>query len=341
MLHIIVEILKWIGILLLAILLLVILMLLAVLFVPIRYRVRGRYEEQPDAAVTVSWLLHLIHVKVRYRDALFWQVRIFGIPFLDSKRKKKDKKEKTRRSKKEKKNNQNAEYQDGFTDAGKREASEDPADAVNAEAPEGSMDTEGTEMRKEEPIEETVVSEQDNSETDTEASHGLFAKVKAFFVKLFSFVRAVFRGIAKVFYNIRYTIGKICDKIKNIHDNIGYYHDVITGDEGREAISLIKRELGRLLLHIAPQKFKLDVSFGFDDPATTGQVMAILSMLYPIWSYDISLHPDFENKVMSGHIYMRGRIRVFTLIRIAWRVYFNKNLKKVLVMLQKGGTKHG
>ena len=109
----------------------------------------------------------------------------------------------------------------------------------------------------------------------------------------------------------------------------------------REAISLIKRELGRLLLHIAPQKFKLDVSFGFDDPATTGQVMAILSMLYPIWSYDISLHPDFENKVMSGHIYMRGRIRVFTLIRIAWRVYFNKNLKKVLVMLQKGGTKHG
>ena len=102
------------------------------------------------------------------------------------------------------------------------------------------MDTEGTEMRKEEPIEETVVSEQDNSETDTEASHGLFAKVKAFFVKLFSFVRAVFRGIAKVFYNIRYTIGKICDKIKNIRDNIGYYHDVITGDEGREAISLIK-----------------------------------------------------------------------------------------------------
>ena len=73
----------------------------------------------------------------------------------------------------------------------------------------------------------------------------------------------------------------------------------------------------------------------------TGQVMAILSMLYPIWSYDISLHPDFENKVMAGRIYMRGRIRVFTLIRIAWRVYFNKNLKKVLVMLQKGGTKHG
>lgn len=333
MLHIILGILKWIGILLLAILLLVILVLLAVLFVPVRYKVRGDYEDQPDAAVTVSWLLHLIHVRVRYRETLFWQVRIFGIPFLDSRRKKKDKQEKRRRSKKEKKDNKSTEYRDGSTDDRKAEGLKESADTVKADAAD-AVKAESADAVKADAADAVKADAADAEGTD-------MPEKKTVVSKLFSFIRAVFHGISRVFHNIRYTIGKICDKIKNIRDNIGYYYDVITGDEGREAILLIRHELGRLLLHIAPRKFKLDASFGFDDPATTGQVMGILGMLYPIWSYDISLHPDFENKVMAGHVYMRGRIRLFILIRIAWRVYFNKNLKKVLVMLQKGGAKHG
>jgi len=318
MLHILLCILKWIGIILLSILALVLLVLLAVLFVPLRYKVKGSYEEKPDAAVTVSWLLHLIHVKVRYADALFWQVRIFGIPFLDSRREKKQKEPEA--SEASEANEASETVPDGVTEVvGEENAPSAEVTDIKAEATGITDETETA----------------DEAETPDEPER------KGIFSKLAEFLRALFRTIGQVFRKIRYTIHNICDKIRNVRENIGYYHSVLTSEEGHATLALVKRELGNLFKHIAPRKFKLDLRFGFDDPATTGQVMGIAGMLYPLWNYDITLRPDFEQKVMAGKVYIRGRIRVFTLIRIAWRVYFNKNLKKVLAKLKKGGANHG
>ena len=317
MLHILLCVLKWIGIILLSILALVLLVLLAVLFVPLRYKVKGSYEEKPDAAVTVSWLLHLIHVKVRYTDALFWQVRIFGIPFLDSRREKKQKEPRTK--------------QDSTDDEKLNETAETAGEATEAnETPEEVADDSNEVV-----CAEVTPSTEATAETPDEPER------KGIFSKLAEFLRALFRTIGQVFRKIRYTIHNICDKIRNVRENIGYYHSVLTSEEGHATLALVKRELGNLFKHIAPRKFKLDLHFGFEDPSTTGQVMGIAGMLYPLWNYDITLRPDFEQKVMAGKVYIRGRIRVFTLIRIAWRGYFNKNLKKVLAKLKKGGANHG
>lgn len=328
MLHILLCILKWIGIILLSILALILLILFAVLFVPLRYKAKGRYEEKPDVAVTVSWLLHLVHVKVQYTDALFWQVRILGIPFLDSRRKKKQKEPEI---KSETATEEDAENRLDETDDGTAGIQ---ASAVTEESQGTEADMDAEEVF--ETRENTKVSEEDaDDDADSEETR------KGFWAKVSEFVRAIFRTIAQVFHNIRYTIQNICDKIKNVRENIGYYHSVITSDEGRKTVAMVKRELGNLFKHIAPKKFRLSLRFGFDDPSTTGQVMGIAGMLYPIWNYDITLQPDFEQKVVAGQLYIRGRIRVFTVIRIAWRVYFNKNLKKVLAMLKKGGANHG
>lgn len=313
MLHILLMILKWIGILLLSVLGFVLLLILLVLFVPVRYRIRGSYEETPEAKITVSWLFHILHAKVRYQDTLFWQFRIFGIPIKDSRRPKKEKaKNGDRDSKKIKAG--------GFSSAGKESVQPESLKQKESVQPESSEQKESVQPES---------LEQKESEEQETAKQGVFAKIKGVFVRICSFFRAI-RG---VLHNIRYTIHGICDKIKNIRDKIGHYHDVLTGDEGKKAIALVKEELGKLLKHIAPRKFRMDFTFGFDDPATTGEVMAMISMFYPIWSYDITLHPDFNRCVMQGHLFLKGRVRIFTLLRIAWKVYFNKNLKKVLRML--------
>ena len=330
MLHILLCILKWIGIILLSILALVLLVLLAVLFVPLRYKVKGSYEEKPDAAVTISWLLHLIHVKVRYTDALFWQVRIFGIPFLDSRREKKQKAPEA------------SEASEANEALEANEASETvPDNATEVVCAETAPSAEETAITVDEAETADETETVDEAETADEAETTDEPERKGIFSKLAEFLRALFRTIGQVFRKIRYTIHNICDKIRNVRENIGYFHSVLTSEEGHSTLALVKRELGNLFKHITPRKFKLDLHFGFDDPSTTGQVMGIAGMLYPLWNYDITLCPDFEQKVMAGKVYIRGRIRVFTLIRIAWRVYFNKNLKKVLAMLKKGGANHG
>ena len=84
MLHVILLILRIIGIVLAAILGIVLLLLLLVLFVPIRYRVHVRKREEVLLEARVTWLLHLLSVPVAFRDGvLSVKIKVFGIPLKD------------------------------------------------------------------------------------------------------------------------------------------------------------------------------------------------------------------------------------------------------------------
>ncbi|MDE7131375.1 MAG: hypothetical protein K2O65_06210 [Lachnospiraceae bacterium] len=84
MLHIILFILKIIGIVLLCILGFLLLVILCALFVPVRYRIKVCREEgegKPPftAYVKITWLLHLVNILVRYPGEVIVRVRIFLI----------------------------------------------------------------------------------------------------------------------------------------------------------------------------------------------------------------------------------------------------------------------
>ena len=80
MLHVILGILKVIGVILLAILCLLFLCLMALLFVPVRYRIAGRKEGQEmEGRIQVSWLLHLLRLTADYREKhLVIRLKLFG-----------------------------------------------------------------------------------------------------------------------------------------------------------------------------------------------------------------------------------------------------------------------
>ena len=62
MLHILLLILKIIGIVLLVILGLLLAAVLLVLLVPLRYRLEGSWHGEPAGKVRVTWLLHAVSV---------------------------------------------------------------------------------------------------------------------------------------------------------------------------------------------------------------------------------------------------------------------------------------
>ena len=81
MLHILLMILKIIGIILLAILGILILLLLVVLFVPLRYQIEAEFPgdiKKTKFKVKCSWLLHLFSGKFSYLDGeTKYQIRVF------------------------------------------------------------------------------------------------------------------------------------------------------------------------------------------------------------------------------------------------------------------------
>jgi len=73
------TLLKIIGIVLLSVLGLFLVLILIVLFVPVRYRVKGYYKDDFVCHGKATWLLHLITVSIDFEKELVTSFKILGI----------------------------------------------------------------------------------------------------------------------------------------------------------------------------------------------------------------------------------------------------------------------
>lgn len=343
MLHIILLILKIIGILLLSILGILLLIIACVMFVPVRYRIRVTREEGTDKPpavvyVKITWLLHLFNILVRYPYKIAVRVRIllFTIFRIPEKQKKRNK-QKVKDIDREKMNDS------GHVEEDQRRTKEDSE--KESTIPEGqditdnSKKTDNTENT--ENIQETrtlpeykQLREDDSSTDSQETEHtNRKGKIQDFIDK----IRQIINKIKGFFKNIQYTIRKFCDKIKAVSDNIKYYREVLESDPFRQSLQLCKGELGWVFKKLKPDKFEADFIVGMEDPATTGEILAIYGMLYPLIGQNVRIVGDFgcEKLHLEGQLYIRGKIRAFTFLRTALRIYFNKDLKKLIKLLKK------
>lgn len=297
MIHILLLILKIIGITILAVLGLILLVLVLVLFVPVFYRVRIIHNpQQTKVSAKVSFLWPVVSVAVQYLKKLSYKVKIFFISVLDSE---KPKKEKVKKPKKQKPKKQKK------VPAKKEETPEDIF--VPLENP-GSLPKDNPE--EEETTQDSV--QQPKEEPKKEKKPGLFAKIKAKIQKL------------------RETIRKIVTKIKKLAHQKDEVLRILGKPETKTAIKFAWGKLGRLLKHILPRKVKGYVAYGADNPATTGQVLGILSVVYARTGQLLEIRPNFTEKQLETDVLIKGRIQFFTLLVIAIKVALNKEIRQVI-----------
>ena len=154
---------------------------------------------------------------------------------------------------------------------------------------------------------------------------------------LLDFVRKLFSAIR----NIKYTIRKIYDKINHIIHNIRYYIKILQTESFKRAFVLCREQPLRLMKIVLPRKVSGTFTIGMEDPAATGQILSIYGILYPLIGDSITVIPDFEKPVMEGSFRFKGKITAFTLIRIAAKIYFDKDLKRVICLFKKEAVQNG
>lgn len=346
MLHILLLILKIIGIVLLSILGILLLGIVCALFVPVRYRieaVRQEGEGQPPAAVRVkvTWLLHLINFLIRFDGELFVRVRISFLTILRIPQKE------GRRKKAEQRESGNKKKQKKQEDSVKQDKKEEPAQSKDG-AESGLQETTATaslpEMQehREEPAEITqtlpeeesagpVVAEEGEEEAGTQDPPGFWDKLRV----IPKMLQRLFEKIRGLFENIEYTINKFCDKIRSVSDTIEYYREVVEGEAFKRSFALCKDELTAIIKRLRPRKFEASLIVGMDDPASTGEILAVCGMLYPIIGGHVDVRGDFERKRLEGEILIVGKLRMFTFLRTAVRIYFNKDIRKLYRLLKR------
>lgn len=154
---------------------------------------------------------------------------------------------------------------------------------------------------------------------------------------LLDFVRKLFSAIR----NIKYTIRKIYDKINHIIHNIRYYIKILQTESFKRAFVLCREQLSKLMKIVLPRKVSGTFTIGMEDPAATGQILSIYGILYPLIGDSITVIPDFEKPVMEGSFRFKGKITAFILIRIAAKIYFDKDLKRVICLFKKEAVQNG
>lgn len=134
---------------------------------------------------------------------------------------------------------------------------------------------------------------------------------------------------------IRCSIQKISDKIKEIKAMKDKIVSFINAEEHKKAFQKFLKEIVRLLKKLKPKKLKANVEVGFEDPYTTGSILAYASMLYPFYGDNISIRPNFEEVVMKGDLYIKGHLRISYFANMGIRLILNRNIRLTIKDIMK------
>ena len=106
----------------------------------------------------------------------------------------------------------------------------------------------------------------------------------------------------------------------------------LTDEHNHNVIKKFFSELKYLLSHFKFRKIKTDLVFGAGDPALTGQILGVLSIIPMMYRYEIGLVPDFmtDEAYMKGTFLAAGRVRLIHILVSALRLIFDKEVRLVI-----------
>ena len=313
MLHILILILKIIGIILLFILGTILLIIAAVLLIPVRYYGYLEKEKMLKINGKAAWFLGVVEVTANYvENQMQVDIRLFGKSLINkkSKKMKKKKRQDIRPSKQRKEN----------------------------EAPE--MMPERKEMENERDIPEipVTISEQksamqeaDKKSPDAERTADVKRstqknRAKEFTNKISEIPKKVAGSIKQVQRSVRNVSGKT----EQIKTQITKYIDFWSLDVTQTAKNHIWKELKYLIRHYRPRKISGQLLIGFEDPSVTGQVLGILCVLAVFGGNHLKVDGDFQQSVLKGNLEMRGHIRLCHIAKSAVIMLTDKNVRRTI-----------
>lgn len=294
------TILKVIGIILLVVLALILTALLCVLFVPVKYRAVGSFDNTDiRAKAHASWLFHLFALHIEYAQETDGYIRLAFVKkglFADSLG-----------------DNYEAFNDDVMDDAAKTETE----DKVSENTGDGSkIPADESEHITDEQAEDECTAQTHNEQrTVNDENQHIKQQTKLTHQKTYK------KPHKKQFKDKS-------DKIKNcIYKLKREYSD----ERNKAAFSHLKKELFIILKRICPRRLKLTMVYSTGSPDTTGISLGILACFPFGYTNRWRITPDFEseNPYAKGSFDIKGHVVVISILAATLRILFDKNCRRL------------
>lgn len=290
------TILKVIGIILLVVLALILAVVLCVLFVPVKYRAVGSFDNTDiRAKAHVSWLFHLFALHIEYADETDGYIRLAFV-------------------KKKLFDNYEA-LDDGDMDDAAKTETEDKVSENTVDESEHITDeqTENESTAQTHNEQRTVNDENQHIKQQTKLTHQKTYKKRN--------KKPPKKSHKKQFKDKS-------DKIKNcIYKLKREYSD----ERNKAAFSHLKKELFIILKRICPRRLKLTMVYSTGSPDTTGISLGILACFPVGYTNRWQITPDFEseNPYAKGSFDIKGHVIVISILAATLRILFDKNCRRL------------
>jgi len=298
------TILKVIGIILLVVLALILTALLCVLFVPVKYRAVGSFDNTDiRAKAHASWLFHLFALHIEYAQETDGYIRLAFVKkglFADSLG-----------------DNYEAFNDDVMDDAAKTETE----DKVSENTGDGSKipADESEHITDEQAEDECTARTHNEYRSVTDENQHIKQQTKPTHKKTYK--KPHKKSHKKQFKDKS-------DKIKNcIYKLKREYSD----EKNKAAFSHLKKELFIILKRICPRRLKLTMVYSTGSPDTTGISLGVLACFPFGYTNRWRITPDFESEkpYAKGSFDIKGHVIVISILAATLRILFDKNCRRL------------
>lgn len=297
------TILKVIGIILLVVLALILTALLCVLFVPVKYRAVGSFDNTDiRAKAHVSWLFHLFALHIEYAQETDGYIRLAFV-------------------KKKLFDNYEALDDDDMDEAAKTETedkvSENTADESKIPADESAHvadeQTENESTAQTHNEQRTVNDENQQIKQQTKLTHQKTYKKRN-------------KKLPKKSHKKQFK-----DKSEKIKTSIDKLKREYSDERNKAAFSHLKKELFIILKRICPRRLKLTMVYSTGSPDTTGISLGILACFPVGYTNRWRITPDFESEkpYAKGSFDIKGHVIVISILAATLRILFDKNCRRL------------
>lgn len=322
MVHVLLIILKVLGITLLILLGLVLLLVILALAAPFCYSLEGEYYGDPKAVGRVRWLCFVLDFKGVYGNSKFlYYLKSFG--FTISTNDEADK-----------------HYHKGLDDEAEEETDTAAEDREAMFVPVKLVEDDFNDYMKET---QTPAQRQSLLQKIDDKVRQAVEWITTIPMRIHYKISEILSRILDFLANITENINKLIKKRDDILEKYAEVRQFLGEEETKKALRDCKKYFLKSWRHVRPRRFHGVVHFGMEDPAETGKVLGAVAMLFPVYRDRLVIAPDFEQKILEGEFYARGRIRIGFFMLLGIQMVLNRNL---LGRIQKvrnivGGIKNG
>lgn len=296
---ILLGILKWLGIILLALLILILLIVLVVMISPIRYRLQGEKKEELCGTFGVSWLFGAVKVDGGYTPAEQLKLKVKVLWFTLMGGEEKPKKEKKPKKKKAPKK------EELKPDIPAAEKKEEPKAEPKKEEAKPKVKQQRMEQKQPKTVRRVKLSEIEEKPPTEDTEIVLLDEDETFFTG---------EGTAEK----KGKIPPVVKEIWSIEDKKGIFR-------------ALGKLLKRLMKGILPGDIFVKATVGTGDPTTTGYVLALAGMLTAKFGNDIQIKGDFTKATAEDvEVAVKGRIVLGKLVWAVLAFVLTKPVRKAI-----------